>query len=974
MTDTLPYSAFERCGQRGCALVLTVAAMALASTACVGPFPEPPGRVPDSGTREIADVSSTEDATQPDATQPDATQPDATTTALLDPQRMWLERRPYGTRASPTPSAALISEPGAATAGHTIEVLDEQSNVIATSAPADGSGLVPPIALPSVVTATIAVRANDGAQTGPTQFVLRGRWIVNHPSTSAAAIHSWTSPKSRPTLWQRNGDFGDALSQGDLAALGGPSSLIVATRPSWRERLADATTPRPRSDAAGAYDPVRGRVVLFGGVDGVAAPRNDLWEWDGDTWLERTDAACPGPSARSEHAMAFDSARGATVLFGGRDMNAVPLDDLWTWDGQTWACVGASAADARCQMCGGATQPATWPAGRFGHTLTAHPGRGTVVATGGFTTGGVTNDTREWDGVAWAQLMPIAGPRFRHAAVYLASLNAVLVFGGDDGGVRLDDTQLLSAAGQWTVPTAGAVPNARTRAALFVDPSANRATLSGGVSAGGQLADAHMFDPTSGWAPTSSITTARPGTVAITADSHGTVMFVGGVNALDESYVWDGRTGGLTATRPETRSTHAMAYEPLSETTFLFGGSPHDCMSMLDETWSFNGHVWRRIPTSTRPGGRRSAGLAFDDDNRELVMFGGCAPIGCNPVPTHHCEQSWGLAEVWVWDGTDWRDVSNMQGQRSSPGLTQDGTGLISIAGDTNAGPTTTMLRWDALTRTWADLPIAGPSGRIGDSVAFDPISQEVLQFGGRNGATPHSETWIWNGTSWSQPSLTRPPPRSAHAMAFDRGAGVAVLFGGYTTTDFDDVWSFDFATRTWEDMTADVGPGPPARRDHRLVYDASRGVGVLFGGEAGAQNYKNDTWELDLGVLDRPGLVTSLDWTQAGVGPEAIDTVAVEVVAGGRGGASTALGVDVCLWSPRRDRWDGCQSHGFDVPVARQIARTGASAAELLTFADRTVYALARTASAAATVGRSAETARLVVVGVEFTIEYELP
>jgi len=59
-----------------------------------------------------------------------------------------------------------------------------------------------------------------------------------------------------------------------------------------------------------AYDSARGVTVLFGG------DRDDgkTWEWDGASWTERN---ITGPSPRWEHAMVYDSARRVSVLFGG---------------------------------------------------------------------------------------------------------------------------------------------------------------------------------------------------------------------------------------------------------------------------------------------------------------------------------------------------------------------------------------------------------------------------------------------------------------------------------------------------------------------------------------------------------------------------------------------------------------------------------------------------------------------------------
>ena len=84
--------------------------------------------------------------------------------------------------------------------------------------------------------------------------------------------------------------------------------------------------PGPRGYQAMAYDSSRGRTVLFGGL-GASGVLADTWEWDGGNWTQMADS---GPPARSSHAMAYDVQRNQTVLFGGRGSDAHDLkDDTW---------------------------------------------------------------------------------------------------------------------------------------------------------------------------------------------------------------------------------------------------------------------------------------------------------------------------------------------------------------------------------------------------------------------------------------------------------------------------------------------------------------------------------------------------------------------------------------------------------------------------------------------------------------------
>lgn len=88
-----------------------------------------------------------------------------------------------------------------------------------------------------------------------------------------------------------------------------------------------------------AFDPIRQRTVLFGGVEVFGGfPGTvlaDTWEFDGATW--RPIATPNVPPARYDAAMAWDSNQRRIVLYGGRPSLSVALNDTWTYDGSDWA-------------------------------------------------------------------------------------------------------------------------------------------------------------------------------------------------------------------------------------------------------------------------------------------------------------------------------------------------------------------------------------------------------------------------------------------------------------------------------------------------------------------------------------------------------------------------------------------------------------------------------------------------------------
>lgn len=96
------------------------------------------------------------------------------------------------------------------------------------------------------------------------------------------------------------------------------------------------TGPTVRAFHALAYDTVRDRVVLFGGLTSDNLLNlNDTWEWEGSQWSQVADT---GPAPRFGHGMVFDGAR--VLLFGGLVQSVISgtinLGDTWSWDGKHW--------------------------------------------------------------------------------------------------------------------------------------------------------------------------------------------------------------------------------------------------------------------------------------------------------------------------------------------------------------------------------------------------------------------------------------------------------------------------------------------------------------------------------------------------------------------------------------------------------------------------------------------------------------
>jgi len=176
-------------------------------------------------------------------------------------------------------------------------------------------------------------------------------------------------------------------------------------------------SPPARYDASMAYDTAHNKIVLFGGCSDhlCTVLLNDMWTWDGATWKKESPPSTP--PARSKAAIAYDSASGKIILFGGQTINS-RLGDMWTWDGNNWAQL----------------TPQTLPPARSAAGIAYSQADGGLVLFGGLGTAGYFNDTWIWYAGAWTQEHPATSPAAVGTPVgmaYDAARNAVVLVGGD---------------------------------------------------------------------------------------------------------------------------------------------------------------------------------------------------------------------------------------------------------------------------------------------------------------------------------------------------------------------------------------------------------------------------------------------------------------------------------------------------------------------------------------------------------------
>ena len=152
----------------------------------------------------------------------------------------------------------------------------------------------------------------------------------------------------------------------------------------------------------------------------------------------------------------------------------------------------------------------------------------------------------------------------------------------------------------------------------------------------------------------------------------------------------------------------------------------------------------------------------------------------------------------------------------------------------------------------WREQLIPTPPGRFAHAMCFDTVRGVTVMFGGEvEPGQEFGDTWTYDGSSWQSHEVSGPSPRSTASLAFDEARGEAVLFGGSAQTDSGRVHNSD--TWLWDGTTWTLASeeGPDARNLHAMVYDPDRGRVVLIGGVrydpgCGCWVHLQDTWEWD--------------------------------------------------------------------------------------------------------------------------------
>jgi hypothetical protein len=464
-------------------------------------------------------------------------------------------------------------------------------------------------------------------------------------------------------------------ARGRVVMFGGITTLNAQLSDTWEWDGSDwrsvPTTgaPSARSQHAMCFDAQRGRVVLFGG-NSAGTYLADTWEWDGSTWTSRSTPAAM--EARCSHALAWDSARKRAVLFAGTTRRIVggfprdvALDDTWEHDGTSWQratsaliptpraghALAFDSARNRTVLFGSSADTWEWdgsawaqrttavaPEPRSGHAMAFDAARARVVLFAGRGSLATLSDTWEWDGTAWTKRDEALGPPAAGAAIAHDTTRDRLVL---LAGSRLPAGKATTweyVDGTWLAVAAAGSPSNRTAHAMAYDPSRRKLVLFGGASvSSGALADTWEFDGAQ-WLQRHPANSPSPRYAhAMFYDPARARVVLFGGSWVGETWEWDGNDWRRLApgVEPPPSVWCGAVYDTARGNGVLLRGN--DPQSV----WLWASGAW--VPLPRVVPARSGVALAWDAGRARVVAFGGADA------------SSKQTAAIDEWDGSAWQ-------------------------------------------------------------------------------------------------------------------------------------------------------------------------------------------------------------------------------------------------------------------------------------------------------------------------------
>ena len=609
-----------------------------------------------------------------------------------------------------------------------------------------------------------------------------------------------------------------------LAAL----AAILGTRPStgqatgqWRWSTGDSL--RSRVGSAVATDPVRRRVVLFGGHTDhpTSSSLTDTWEWNGSRWIKVAES---GPPPRVGAAMAYDEVSRRTILFGGmHPYLRTEHADTWAWDGVSWTKLS----------------PQNSPSKRRNASVCS-TSQGILLFGGGAYT---NTKTWLWNGRDWVlQRSPKSPPpRWNAAMAFDRKRGEVVLYGGSPARNR--DTWLWNAKG-WRKSAGPPGPKFQGFASRAVfDHRHGELLLCVGH---GQR---HLITQLWRWNGQRwdhlLAKQAPPGSHAfalVNSPIDGSALFHVSGRGINELWCWSS---------PAWRQVFRLNQPPAAYSwaqRFVFDEKRDAFLTVVVNPdsgrmslWQQRDNVWSNLDESGTVPPREGPGLAYHTELGKTLLFGGWH----RRTGAHN--------DTWLWDGRSWQRSKSERRPplHGIPDLVyQQHNGRILLGPSAPPGDT---WEWDPKLG-WIRHRLA-TSPRTFGSIAYDELRRRTVHFSPRD----RGSVWEWDGRAWRHIRVSDRPPQTLgnEFVASVPGVGV-VLYGAQDRLRRVLPSALRWNGQAWKPFPiAAASITPEGSSPHELVADRRRQRVRAFWPTGWLQPY--DSYDLELDSLRGSNLAARL-------------------------------------------------------------------------------------------------------------------
>jgi hypothetical protein len=295
------------------------------------------------------------------------------------------------------------------------------------------------------------------------------------------------------------------------------------------------------------------------------------------------------------------------------------------------------------------------------------------------------------------------------------------------------------------------VPPGRNKPVFAFDPMRKTLVLFGGFGTGPSVLQDGWEWADKRWQRLErSAFPARAAAGVATDLRRGRVVLFGGedeAGACGDTLEWDGKKWKRVAwSGPPARTVAQLAYDSKRGRTVLFGGYDNTQQRTLGDTWEWDGAQWTKRADSGPPP-RYQHVMTYDAARGRTVLFGGNTEGRYDrDAPTRGL-----LGDTWEWDGARWTPAPGAgPTRRDHHALAYDeGRAKVVMFGGWDGKFLEDLWEWDG---AWKRIEARGPSARGGlPSMRYHPHWQSVVLHGGWSHEGPQTDTWRWDGRTWTR-------------------------------------------------------------------------------------------------------------------------------------------------------------------------------------------------------------------------------